>query len=210
MPLFLLMLSGAAQAADPADTGRVPSARADAAILFNIPAQPLQSALDAFGAASGFSGLYSASSMQGHVSSPVQGRYSADAALRMLIGNSGLAVRYTAPDAFILEPAGADPSAPQALAGTAYFGLVQARVRDAFCSDRRLAQGDYRLAMSFRIDAQGQVVEPALLSSTGDGLRDRAVMDLLRTIRIGSGPADPVQPFTMLVLPGTLRTACAA
>jgi hypothetical protein len=178
-----------------------------AAILFDIPAQALQNALDAFGAATGFSGLYSVASTAGRSSASVRGRYTPDAALRILLGNSGLVVRYTAVDAFILEPGAADAASDAAAAATAthaaYYGVLQSRVRDAFCRDSRLARGDYRLAMSFHIDAQGQIRQPALLSSTGSAVRDGIVLDTLREIRVAQAPADPSQPFTMLILPGT-------
>ncbi|HEY4317898.1 MAG TPA: TonB C-terminal domain-containing protein [Herbaspirillum sp.] len=207
--LSLSMISGFAFASDAAGLQASSQAidtagRGDGAyILFDIPAQPLQNALDAFGAASGFSGLYSVTSTAGRISSPVQGRYSPDAALRMLIGDTGLAVRYTAADAFILEPESADAAPAAAHAGDAYYGALQSQVRGAFCGDSRLARGDYRLAMSFRVDGQGKVRQAALLSSTGDAARDHAVLETLAGIRLEHPPADPSKPFTMLILPGT-------
>jgi hypothetical protein len=200
-----VMASGAATATASA-AGNATAVQS--AIAFDIPAQPLQNALDAFGAASGFSGLYSVDATAGHNSTPVRGRYTPDAALHMLLENTGLIVRYTADDAFILE-LGTAPATAAVNTADAYYGALQSRVRDAFCGDSRLARGDYRVAMTFRIDAQGRVAQPALLSSTGNAARDRAVVETLAGIRLDRAPADPSQPFTMLILPGNLATACA-
>lgn len=173
-------------------------------MLFDLPAQPLQSALDAYSAITGLSGFYSAESIAGHTSAAIRGWYTPDAVLRMLIENTGLIAYYTAPDAFVLEPA-PERRVPRAAASAAgYEGLVQSRVRDEFCRDPRIEPGDYRIAVSFYINEQGRIEQPRLLDSTGNEARDEAILGALRRVDIGLSPADASRPFAMLILPRSL------
>jgi hypothetical protein len=170
---------------------------------FDIPAQPLHAALEAFGAASGWSGLYSADTTAGRMSRGISGWYSADAALRLLTGGA-LAVHYTAADAFVLEPDVQALSAMQAVPAApapSIEALLQSGVRHAFCREPRLVKGDYRVAFSLRLGARGRVQDARLLGSTGNSGRDAAVLAALRGIDLGTGPADPAQAFVMLILP---------
>lgn len=180
---------------------------------FDIPAQPLQAALEAFGAASGWSGLYSADTTAGRMSRGISGWHSPDAALRLLTGGA-LAVHYTAADAFVLEPdAQALPAMPAAPATPApsIEALLQSSVRRAFCREPRLANGDYRVAFSLRLGARGRVQDARLLGSTGSSGRDAAVLAALRGIDLGAAPADTAPAFVMLILPQQAASReCAA
>jgi hypothetical protein len=179
---------------------------------FDIPAQSLHSALEVFGAATGWSGLYSADTTAGRMSRAVSGWYTPDAALRLLTGGA-LAVHYTAPDAFVLEPdtqaASAVPALP--VSPPSIEALLQSRVRQAFCREPRLAGGDYRVAFSLRLGARGRVQDARLLSSSGNSGRDAAVLTALRGIDVGAGPPDPAQAFVMLIVPQpSAARECAA
>jgi hypothetical protein len=174
-------------------------------MAFDIPAEPLQNALDDYGVVTGISGFYRTDATVGHTSATIKGRYTPDAALRMLIEGTGLVVHYTAADAFVLEsaprgddrPTGRDPR---------YDGLVQSRVRDAFCRDPFTAPGDYRTAISFRVDPAGHIGQPRLLDSTGDTARDRAILDALQHVDVGLPPANASRDFVMLILPQSLTS----
>jgi hypothetical protein len=209
--MAFLSLDATAEVSLPKPVQPVPSpaqhVARDAGMDFDLRAQPLQSALDAYGALTGWSGLYAAESVAGRDASAVRGRYTPDEALRMLLAGTGLQVHYTAADAFVLEPgapvraAAAEEAAPARTQGHD-DGLVQSRVRDAFCGDPRLAAGDFRIAVSFRLDATGHVEQPVLLGSTGDAARDGAVLGALRQVQLGQPPAERARaPFVMLVLP---------
>lgn len=180
------------------DTGK---ARAGLRMQFDIPAQPLQAALEAFGAVSGLSGFYSAEFTENRLSNAVSGLYTPDAALRLLIEHTGLDLHYTAVDAFILEPSASPAAAAPAVRDTGLDGLVQARVREAFCREPLLAAGDSRIAFSFRLGSQGRVEAPLLLDTTGDAGRDAAVLAALGRVDIGRGPEDAGSSFVMLILP---------
>lgn len=129
----------AAEPALPSAPSTMPSA---GLLRFDLRVQPLQGALDAYGALTGRSGFYTAESIAGRSSAAVQGRYTPEVALQRLLEGTGLAIHYTAPDAFVLEPgapATAEAPAEAARAPGPDDGLVQARVNEAFCGDPRLA-----------------------------------------------------------------------
>lgn len=193
----------AAEPALPSAPSTMPSA---GLLRFDLRVQPLQGALDAYGALTGRSGFYTAESIAGRSSAAVQGRYTPEVALQRLLEGTGLAIHYTAPDAFVLEPgapAAAEAPAEAARAPGPDDGLVQARVNEAFCGDPRLAAGDFRAALRFGLDAQGRVVRPLLLGSTGDAARDRAVLAALADVQLGRPPLAGAEqpPYVMLIAP---------
>ncbi|QNK65730.1 TonB C-terminal domain-containing protein [Variovorax sp. PAMC26660] len=168
---------------------------------FDIPAQPLQAALDEHGAATGWSAFYGADSIGGVQSAAVQGWYTPDAALRLLVEAAHLSVQYTAADAFVLEPGAPDTAAAPLPRDPVYEGLLQSRMREVFCRDARIAPGNYRVAVSFHLDGEGRIERPVLLDPTGDTARDEAILQALRQVRTGLPPSRPAQPFTMLIVP---------
>lgn len=174
-------------------------------LAFDIPAQPLQNALDAFGALTGYSGLYGTESTSGRLSTPLLGNYTPNTALSLMLEGTGLAAYFTAIDAFVLEPATVT-SAMVAERDHSYDGLLQTQVRDVFCRDPLIAPGNYRIALRFHLDAKGRVLRPLLLDTTGDSGRDNAILFALRRVDIGYGPADISKPFFMLILPQALAS----
>ncbi len=169
---------------------------------FDIPAQSLQTALDAYSEQTGYSGLYSASSIQGLLSAPVSGHYTPDVALRLMLEGSGLAATFTAADAFVLEPQAKTTNSKQD--NTAYSALLQSGVRDAFCRDPIIAALDYRIALRFYVDVKGRITQPLLLDSSGNKTRDHAILQALKKVELGRGPSDTTLPFFMLILPQQL------
>jgi hypothetical protein len=176
--------------------------------VFDIPAQPLQSALTTFGNQTGFSGLYGSASTSGRISALVSGTYTPRAALAMMLEGTGLAAYFTAMDAFVLEPATASSSVA-AERDVSYDGPLQAQVREIFCRDPLTAGGGYRIALRFHLDARGRILRPLLLDSTGDSARDKAILAALQRVDVGYGPADLSKPFFMLILPQALTAARA-
>ena len=76
---------------------------------FDIPAQPLQAALEQYSNVTGGSVVYRAALTVGRRSAAVKGIHTPEAALRMLIEGSGLVAEYTATNAVVLQP---EPAAP--------------------------------------------------------------------------------------------------
>ncbi|RZL66184.1 MAG: hypothetical protein EOP81_01475 [Variovorax sp.] len=190
---------------------------------FDIASQPLHAALDAFSAITGWSGFYSADATAGHVSNTLLGWYAPDVALGLLMEGRGLAVHYTAHDAFVLEPVVAaspalsSPPLAQTQPVQPVEALLQAGMRKAFCADPNLARGDFRVAFSLNLGPRGRVRDVRLLGSTGSAARDAAVLAALQKIDIGASAgsgapaADVAQPFVMLVLPRPATSReCAA
>jgi TonB family protein len=185
-------------------------------IDFDIPAQPLAGALDAYSLATGIVAVYHGELAIGRQSSRVRGRYAAETALRILLGDSGLTVQYTSQNAFVLVPASGEspvvriPStigfgalATQNAVEQRYSGLVQSGIKRSLCAKPQTRPGDYRLAMTFRIGPSGEITSLKLLNSTGDRERDAAIVEALQELRSVGAPPPPsmAQPFTMIVLP---------
>jgi hypothetical protein len=183
---------------------RQTAASASASMAFDIDAQPLDTALEAYGAATGQSIIYDGKLTEGKVSRPVKGAYTRRAALDLLLQDTGLMVRYTDEDALILfrAPAGGDRMAGRPEALQRYRGLVQAQVEEVFCSDAGLASGQRRVAFRFWIDRSGKIERAELLDTTGEPSFDKRVVDrLLRTSIAEAPPIGLAQPFTMLIMP---------
>jgi hypothetical protein len=184
-------------------------------IWFDIPAQPLASALDAFSVTTGIVAVYDGNLAVGRLSYEIKGRLKPQAALPLLLRESGLVAQFTTDDAFVLLP---DPAqtrlvkSPSTIAAAAlsqqspieqrYSGLVQASINQSLCAQSQTRPGTYRIALSFRIGSSGEIVHLKLLGSTGDRERDLAIADRIGHVSISEPPPSRMaQPFTMVVLP---------
>ena len=182
---------------------------------FDLPAQPLQSALEQYSNVTGSSVVYRAALAVGRRSAAVKGIYTPEAALRMLIEGSGLAVEYTAANAVSLRPAprreagassGRRAGAIRGAFYLSYYGVVQAGVRDALCRNTATRAGGYRAAVSFEVSPMGRVEHARVLDSTGDTDKDgEIVLALDQTVLDKAPPADLEQPFVMLIVPGSAQ-----
>lgn len=182
---------------------------------FDIQAQPLAAALDRYAVITGNPVLFPSKLAAGRNSAAVSGRHDAATALAMLLQGSGLvaeALHEGDLDTFVLKPqplldsaaAALDPARLDADRSTLerYDALVQARVWEALCSNTRTAPGRYRALLRLRVDGDGRVYQPRLLSSTGDARRDAMLTGLLDRLSVGEPPpAGLSQPLTMLMLP---------
>lgn len=186
------------------------------AMSFDIPSQPLEAALDAYGAASHIQILYEAALAAGRQSTAVSGVYTPDEALRRLLSRTGLDFDVTEERAVTLVPAraallvpGAGGTAP-GVAGFGHFlGGVQAGILAALCEQPRLRPGAYRVALQLRIGSSGAVQQPILLSSTGVPARDAAILDSLAHLSFSEGPpANMPQPVTLVMTPGGQGETC--
>ncbi|MDP9902452.1 energy transducer TonB [Variovorax ginsengisoli] len=185
------------------------SPAADALFDFDLPAQPLIDALQHYGVLTRQPALFRSEIVDGRTSAAVSGRYSAEEALHLLLGGTGLVAErfgHDAGSAFVLRPmldAKADGTGVASLGGMdGYPRLIQTRVWQALCANSRTAPGRYRSLLSFRVDASGQIQRVRLVVSSGDRERDAALLDVLGRVRMGSTPpSDLAQPVAVLVLP---------
>jgi hypothetical protein len=163
---------------------------------FDIPAQPLMTALDSYASATHLSIVAPSEMVRDRMSAPVHGRLSADAALRQLLAGTGLIAERQddgmAATYYLKEAAGRAAPRPgrTVLFGSpAYAALVQARIWQALCADARTVPGQYRTAFRFQIDPDGHLDHPRLFASTGDDSRDAAVLNVLGQVRVDPPPA---------------------
>lgn len=181
---------------------------------FNIPAQDLDVALDAFSRQSGIVGVYDGRMVAHQVSSAVRGMLKPEDALGALLTGTGLAAEFTSRASFIVVyrdkatalagnsvAIGYAALASQDSAQRRFSGLLQQTIEGALCSDALTRAGDYRAALSFRVDPNGAVRRMRLLSSTGDARRDAVIVAVAGQISVSEAPpAHMSQPFAMVVL----------
>ena len=167
MALALPLALTGALAAPSAARAVAPS---DARQGFDIPAQDLRAALEAFDTATGISVLYGSDLSAGRRSSALRGHYAPDAALRLLLEGTGLIAQAVGDKAFVLRPTPSAQSggavSAQARHRRAFEAQLQQRVLDALCRQPASAPGIYRAALALRVDRQGQIGSVRLLDST--------------------------------------------
>ncbi|MDQ8727920.1 STN domain-containing protein [Bradyrhizobium sp. LHD-71] len=175
----------------------------DAAISFDIPAQPLEAALEAFGERSRLQVLYETALTAGRRSSEVKGIFTRSTALRRLLSGTGLEFNYTGELAFTLVPARTTDPTKSIAAFNRFLGSVQASVLAALCQSPETRPGAFRLAMQFWIGSAGRIENPRLLNSTGVNGRDAAITDALKRVAFGqTAPSEMPQPITMVLKAG--------
>jgi hypothetical protein len=175
-------------------------------IQFDIPAQPLDVALESYMQITGLQVLYKSALTTARFSTDVKGRFTRSDALRKLLAGTSLSARYTIEGAFTVMPASvlqADTFAARQIdAYDVYLGNAQSRVIAALCKTAATRPGNYRVAVQFSIGQTGLIDDVSLLDTTGDPTRDRNVVASLRGLPIGQAPPTTMpQPVTMLVTP---------
>ncbi|MBO4224087.1 TonB family protein [Bradyrhizobium neotropicale] len=184
-------------------------------MTFDVPAQPLISALETYGAISGWQVVYDADLARGRQSMEVKGAFTPDVALQRLLAGTGLSPRYMAADGFVLvqdpvaKSAGVNTASPDAV--MRYYGRIQAGLRRTFCADRRARAGGYRVAVGLWIGSSGVVSRSALLDSTGDSDLDATLDRAVRSVNIGEPPpAGFAQPIVMVITPDVMQDCLGA
>lgn len=199
-------------------------------IEFHIPAQPLASALQAYGRRTGIQVLYESTSAIGRNSVAVEGNFSLDAALDLLLTGTDLRVKYVRPDAITLALRSADgdapppfPLAPADLSlGTLrvrgnsdgddatrlhdYSESVQSDIQKALHKNSRTRAGSYRAVLDLWIDPSRTIQRTELFRSTGDRERDAAVAATLRGVTISRpAPSNTPQPVRVVIVVESLQ-----
>jgi len=190
---FLLIVSSASAADN------------DGTIAFDIPSQPLVTALEAFGTSSGFQILLADAGTGARRSNAVKGILTARDALIQLVAGAGFAVRFTSEKSAILVPDG--PRTIASLRGAQSGPLqvhetaLQRDVMRALCADTVTQPGSYRAALDLWITPTGRVDRAELLASTGDQARDDRILQRLVSLQSSPPPRDVSQPTTLIILP---------
>lgn len=176
-------------------------------VAFNVSAQALDQALHDFGQQSGMAVLVDHELTRQRRSMPLHGRFLPRDGLQRLLEGTGLEVHYSSAQAFTVRPMQLDavkPGSPGAArAGVGSYALaIQRAVERALCHSPLTRPGSYRAALQVWIDARGTLVQTRLLASTGDLLRDTALIEALRALRLARRPPGALaQPVTLLLRP---------
>jgi hypothetical protein len=196
-----------------------------AVIPFDIPAQPLVTALQAYGEASGVHVIYESGIEVGLTSAAVVGKFTREQALRTLLGNSDLVIRFARADAVVLlNPAAVQPDDPPEIerrtvdmaldtvhvegaqpepdrhALTDYVGAIQQDIGQALRKQNGTSSGSYRVGVELWIDPSRTIRRTDVFRSTGDQVRDAAISQALQGVVIRQpAPANTPQPVRVMI-----------
>jgi hypothetical protein len=195
-------------------------------VKFDIPAEPLIDALQAYSVQSGVQVMFETASAAGYQSAPIEGEFAPEVALRALLANTDLQIRYSRPAAITLAPASAaDPDDPPThpltsgaadmaldtlrVTGTAepdshrfdqYIAAVQTDLEKALKKVVARRRGDYRISVKLWVDPSRTVERAELQGSTGDRDRDGAIANVLRGLVLShAAPANTPQPMLFMI-----------
>ncbi len=194
-------------------------------IKFQIPSQPLASALQTYSKLTGVQLLYESGAAGERLSVPVEGEYTRDAALRMLLADTDLVIRYTRSNSITLVPASADPDAPPeaVFAGQvdltldtllvrrqrpssdpsqlrAYTGVIQSDIQHALRKEAKTRSGAYSAGIKLWIDNPRTVRKTELFRSSGDQERDETIARVLDGMQVSQAPpANTPQPVMVMI-----------
>jgi len=202
--------------------GQGERAREAPRVQFSIPGQPLVTALQAYSQASGVQVLYESGLAAGRRSAPVEGEFSAEAALQILLAGTGLAIRYAGASAITLARAPTEDLPPSfapvvpdlsldtlRVPGPAdardrlgdYRERIQSDIQNALKRNARARKGNYSVAVRLWVDGSRTVQRAELFRSTGDPERDAAIAGALRGLVVSQDtPANLPQPIRIMIV----------
>lgn len=178
-------------------------------IRFDIPDQALADALVAFAKTSGLEILVDDSLIAGRRSTAISGTFYATIALRRMLAETGLEIRYVDKGAVTLLPHRAPGQRTGELAYDPYASFsaaLQVALLRTMCAYDSRDAAAYRVAAQLWIGPDGIVERSLLLDSTGDRERDATISSLLEKLTIGQArPTGLPQPATVIVTPRSTR-----
>ncbi len=175
---------------------------ADTRFHFDIPAQPLETALAAYMTVTGVETIYDSELMAARRSTAVKGILAPDVALRVLLEGTGLS-EISAGNAFAVvdAPRGQQYGGARLSEFGPYYSHLQAGFARIFCRHAETVPGNFRAIVRFSIGSSGELRNLRLLNSTGDLRRDAIITDELRGMVFDMPPSHMPQPVTMMVAP---------
>jgi hypothetical protein len=182
-----------------------PPAKEAAAILFDIPAQPLDRALRTYSVITGLEVFYNTSLAEGHRSAPVAGVLSQAAALKLLLRGTGYVPRVTGTDSFTIvpvprnDPAAAAAETTEQRYGT-YFAAIQARIVDAVCRNPVLSAAGDDLLFKIWLEPKGTILRAEILDAGHNSADVDAFAIAMAGLNIGAPmPKGMSQPVKLAV-----------
>jgi hypothetical protein len=184
-------------------------------IAFDIPSQPLAAALSSYGAVTGMQVLYETSLAADKKSAAIEGKFTPEAALRMLLIGTGLVGRRTDVDAITIfaESREHRGNTSAVVPDEQFLGALQASILNTLCQNAETQPGTYRMALQLWITPTGVLQRAELLSSTGNTQRDKALAEQLRGLPIvAKPPPGMTQPVTLAIVPRSplQRSECSS
>lgn len=216
-----LALAGQAHAVPGSADGLLNSADT---LSFDVPAQNMGDALDAYSRQSQVS-IVTSAQIALLWSAGVRGSYTRKQALSTLLGQHGLAAYFLDNRSVVIrfpDPAANQPAVPlDRIPGVRtslrdhgpYVGRLQQQVHASLCETALTRPGSYRLALQLWVSQYGHIQRVWLLGSTGAPSRDQAIERRLHGLSLGEQPdAQLPQPILLLLLPAAppLRSQCPA
>jgi hypothetical protein len=179
------------------------SPRQEQRLVFDIPAQPLASALEAFSAASGYQILMAEAASGSMVGNAVKGLLLPREALSRMLG-AGLKAQFTGDRAAIIvrDLRGTSATVSSRTDGD-YDAALQSAAIAVLCRNAATRPGTYRAALDLWISRSGSIERAELLHTTGDTERDHLIVAALHALNATPPPQALEQPTTLLVLPAT-------
>jgi hypothetical protein len=210
LTLIIALLSAASGLAEA--VAAAPAQAPVARMAFDIPAQPLGAALQAYAQATGQSVFFDGQLTAGRHSAAVQGEFTPQEALRRLLEGSRLVARFTADTTLTLveDPAAAQAGTEASTAPAPTTGeplaegnarVVQRALERTLCRWPRAQPGSYRAVVQLWIGPSGHVRRTRMLASTGLPARDTALRAAMGTLVLEPPASEAEQPLTILLLP---------
>jgi hypothetical protein len=192
-------------------------------ISFDIPAQPLAPAIEAYSRATSVQVLYESGWAAGRQSVPLQGSFTPETGLTILLRDTGLVAHYTRSNAITLTlPSAENPDEPpaqqfggadmvlpslqvQAPAEAAaslrkYTGVLQTDIQNALRKNAKTRSGSYSVGIKLWLAPSGAVERAGVFRSTGDTGRDDAVLSVLQGLPLSQAvPANTPQPIRIVI-----------
>ncbi|MEI9991683.1 MAG: secretin and TonB N-terminal domain-containing protein [Rhizomicrobium sp.] len=218
--MALLLLASAALGS-PAAAEDAPVVKSSERIEFDIPSQPLEMAIVAFGERAGMQVLYDSSLARGLRSSAVKGSFTRDDGLLALLAGTNLTARHVDASSFVLLPAtgaGAALDSPvHAIEGgvlsldtlrvdapaddfNAYSAVIRSDLLKALQRNAKTRAGNFVVHANIWIGPAGEVRRSELSLSTGSRTRDKAIVEILDGFAVSQPPpAGLPQPIAIRI-----------
>jgi hypothetical protein len=206
----------------------VPMERGASLVNFNIPAEPLATALVDFGLQADLQVLYESTLAQGRRSRPVIGAFTKDDALQLLLQGSNLVASFADDRNVVLHPVVPIMLENEMVASigggghltlhtlkvegeiqrdfTAYNGVIAFDLQRALLRNAQTRHGNYQVDARIWIGATGDVRRAELVRTTGDNHRDDAIFRTLQDLVVSRvPPADMPEPVLVSIVVKPLR-----
>ncbi len=173
--------------------------------VFDLPGQPLASALNAVGAKTGLELFYDTNLVANYSTRALRGSLTASEALSALLAGSDLTARSVAAGAVTIAPLRTLPSVPERQTWpdrsrhAAYFAMIQNSVARAFCQQGGRAALQ-RSVLRFTITGSGAIEGLQMLVPAGRPEPNPSMVHALRRVTLDEAPPpDLPQPLMMLI-----------